>query len=144
VKSLSYKDGAPIQFSDHGRKEMSVDTERLELRERMASGRMRSKFIDDKYKFSTSWEMLPSRVSVNGTNVIADGGASAIEMISFYRAVKGEFTMTIYADGGGGSSLLRGARYGTFKVFFDSFNFSVVKRGKNFDFFNIDMSVVEA
>ena len=144
VSSPSYMSGAALQFSDHGRKELSVDTERIEFRERMASGRMRSKFVSDKYKFSTSWEMLPSRTTVASTNVVADGGASASDMIDFYTQVSGEFNLNVYADRGDGATLVPGAVYGSFKVFFDSFNFSVAKRGKSFDFFNIDLTMVQA
>lgn len=50
-----------IVLSDHGRKEISMSPERIEKRERMINGRMRSYHIADKLKIDISWDMLPSR-----------------------------------------------------------------------------------
>jgi hypothetical protein len=47
--------------SDDNRSSIQLDFERIESRERMINGRMRSVFIDDKLKLSVSWDMLPSR-----------------------------------------------------------------------------------
>jgi hypothetical protein len=48
-------------LSDHNRAEISMTNERIEQRQRMANGTMRSFFIADKLNVSTSWSMLPSR-----------------------------------------------------------------------------------
>lgn len=48
-------------ISDHNRKDISFKPERIEKRERMINGRMRSYHIADKMTISTSWDMLPSR-----------------------------------------------------------------------------------
>jgi hypothetical protein len=52
-----------IILSDHNRESLSVSTERIEQRQRMANGTMRSYHIADKLNVSISWSMLPSRSS---------------------------------------------------------------------------------
>ena len=48
-------------LSDDNRSPLQFDTLRIEKRERMINGRMRSYHIADKLTLSTSWDMLPSR-----------------------------------------------------------------------------------
>lgn len=48
-------------LSDHNRAALEMSTERIEQRQRMANGTMRSYHIADKLTISTSWNMLPSR-----------------------------------------------------------------------------------
>jgi hypothetical protein len=50
-----------IILSDDNRDPINFDTVRIEQRERMINGRMRSYHIADKTKISTSWKTLPSR-----------------------------------------------------------------------------------
>jgi len=48
-------------LSDHNRSPIDVSKIRIEARDRMINGRMRSYHIADKMSISVSWEMLPSR-----------------------------------------------------------------------------------
>lgn len=48
-------------LSDHNRSPIDVNIERIEKRQRMANGAMRSFFIADKLSINVSWSMLPSR-----------------------------------------------------------------------------------
>jgi len=48
-------------LSDDNRSEFDFSSERIETRERMINGRMRSYHIADKLSISFSWDMLPSR-----------------------------------------------------------------------------------
>ena len=48
-------------LSDDNRDKIDFATNRIEKRERMVNGRMRSYHIADKLEISTSWNMLPSR-----------------------------------------------------------------------------------
>ena len=48
-------------LSDDNRGEVKMSPTRIEKRERMINGRMRSYHIADKLTISTSWKMLPSR-----------------------------------------------------------------------------------
>jgi hypothetical protein len=53
--------GRFIILSDDNRQPIEFKPERIETRERMINGRMRSYHIADKLSISTSWQMLPSR-----------------------------------------------------------------------------------
>jgi len=48
-------------LSDHNRSPIDVTPQRIETRQRMINGRMRSFHVADKINISVSWEMLPSR-----------------------------------------------------------------------------------
>lgn len=48
-------------LSDDNRSAFDFSPNRIEVRERMINGRMRSYHVADKLNVSTSWEMLPSR-----------------------------------------------------------------------------------
>ncbi len=48
-------------LSDHNRSPIDITPQRIEKRERMINGRMRSFHIADKISLSISWQMLPSR-----------------------------------------------------------------------------------
>ncbi len=50
-----------IVLSDHNRSPLDFGIERIEQRERMINGRMRSYHVADKISISTSWDMIPSR-----------------------------------------------------------------------------------
>lgn len=50
-----------IILSDDNREKLDFSFERIEKRERMINGRMRSYHIADKLTLSTSWQLLPSR-----------------------------------------------------------------------------------
>ena len=50
-----------IILTDHNRSDISVTPERIEKRQRMINGTMRSYHIADKLNISTSWQMVPSR-----------------------------------------------------------------------------------
>jgi hypothetical protein len=52
-----------IILSDHNRSPIEIANERIEQRQRMANGTMRSFFIADKLTINTSWTLLPSRSS---------------------------------------------------------------------------------
>lgn len=63
VGSTGYFDepGTFLILSDDNREPISVTPQRIEQRQRMVNGHMRSYHIADKLKISASWKMLPSR-----------------------------------------------------------------------------------
>jgi hypothetical protein len=63
-------------LSDHNRDAIDFSIERIENRERMINGRMRSYHIADKLSISTSWEMLPSRSFSENPNFDFEEGTS--------------------------------------------------------------------
>jgi hypothetical protein len=115
-----------IVISDHNRKDISFKPERIEKRERMINGRMRSYHIADKMTISTSWDMLPSRAfsndpnfntttgaastatrtnTINGntynidaTQYTVDGGAGGNELLDWYNNHTGSFYVFLAYD----------------------------------------------
>lgn len=116
-----------IILSDHNREPISISTERIEQRQRMANGTMRSYHIADKLSLSVSWTMLPSRgfevvPNFNQTtakpNILtpadkdenppyyahksqqytADGGAGGGELLDWYETHTGPFWVLLSYD----------------------------------------------
>jgi hypothetical protein len=87
-----YLEQSFIVLSDHNRAELSISNERIEQRQRMANGTMRSFFIADKLTISTSWSMLPSRsfknypnfnnIDTNPSNTIDTSGDASLLVTS--------------------------------------------------------------
>jgi hypothetical protein len=152
-----------IILSDHNRESISFGKERIENRQRMINGTMRSYHVADKLQISTSWTMLPSRAfnkdanfnlsgkptATNLESYTADGGAGGVDILDWYENHPGSFWMLLAYD-----------KYNAFdgedkyeflqqynqivEVYFSSFEYSVVKRGgTNFDFWDISVSLEE-
>jgi hypothetical protein len=144
LTSDEFENGAPLILSDMSRQPVKLDVDRIETRERMASGRMRSKFVADKHTIDLDWEFLPSRTVVQGVNVVSDGYANASDLKRFYMAVKGEFSVKMYADNGSGPSIDVDGMYDEYFCFFGSFSSTIEKRGTNFDIHKVSMTLEEA
>lgn len=116
-----------IILSDHNRDSLSISTERIEQRQRMANGTMRSYHIADKLSISISWSMLPSRgfevipdfdqtsgkpsiltpedkdgdppyFAHKSQQYTADGGAGGGEMLDWYETHTGPFWVLLSYD----------------------------------------------
>ncbi len=150
-------------LSDHNRSEMQFKPERIETRQRMINGRMRSYHVSDKQTMSVSWNLLPSRsysntavFNANGiastselTEYTADNGAGGVDLLDWYENHKGSFWMFLAYD-----------KYNNFEeekydqldqyndvieVFISSFDYTVVKRGRdNHDLWNVSVTLEEA
>lgn len=159
-------------LSDDNRSELDFSTTRIETRERMINGRMRSYHIADKLTLTTSWNMLPSRshftiADFNATTGISphtgygnssgadlqyttDGGAGGVEILDWYENHQGPFWVYLAYDKYSNFGKDSGA-YGhlpqynqIIQMYFSNFNYSVVKRGSsNFDFWNISVTLEE-
>ena len=108
-----------IILSDHSRSEINISKQRIESRQRMINGTMRSYFNADKIVVSTAWNRLPSRSwnkqiifdPVDGTpkyidtndverpeipvaykdlNTV-DGGAGGVDLLEWYENHPGPF-----------------------------------------------------
>ena len=190
INSSSYDPSDVNEFmilSDDNRQDINFQTERLETRQRMVNGRMRSYFIADKLSVSTSWEMLPSRafstyanfnasgqpdlvqsVDVEGVSksvkpygsayyddqqYTTDGGAGGVDLLDWYERYTGSFWVYLSYDKHTNFKNLEDneAQYANLnkysqiiEVFFGSFRYDVVKRGRNtHDFWNIDLTLEE-
>ncbi len=177
VPGTQVEDSSLNQFlilSDDNRGEINIEPQRIEKRERMINGRMRSYHVADKLKISTSWSMLPSRSyalspefnSADGSSAYnglsgkptgadmqytTDGGAGGVEMLDWYENHNGSFWVYLAYDkydnfGKTDSAYGHLAQYNQIvEVFFSSFQYTITKRGNsNYDFWNIDVTLEEA
>ena len=114
-------------LSDDNREEISIQFERIENRQRMLNGRMRSYHVADKRRIQISWDMLPSRsfsglplfdTTSTSSSVIGksplnglsglpssadqqyttDGGAGGAEILDWYNNHPGSFWMYLSYD----------------------------------------------
>ena len=118
--------GTKLELSEHNRGPLSVSVERIEQKQRMANGRMRSWYVTDKKTWSTSWEMLP-----HDSNKTVDQKMGAEEMEEFYYAQPGEFLLFVRTPDG---TLTQ------YSVMFSEFSKTVSKRGI-YEFWDIDMTL---
>jgi len=152
-----------IIVSDHNRSEISFSNERIETRQRMVNGGMRSYWIADKLKISSSWNRLPSRpfdgnvvfdangdiVTANYISYTVDGAAGGVDMLSWYETHPGSFYLFLSYDKYRINGLENYSRLQTYsqvlKVYFSGFDYNVEKRsGGGFDFWTVNVSMEEA
>jgi hypothetical protein len=156
-----------IILSDDNRAPLQFNSTRIEKKERMINGRMRSYHVADKLDLSTSWSRIPSRsfasspdfdefgnpedFSVIGEQYTTDGGAGGVDILNWYNSYKGSFFVylaydkyTNFADDENRYSKL-GQYNEILEMYISSLTYSVEKRGKsNYDFWNISLSLEEA
>jgi hypothetical protein len=133
-----------LYISDNNRAELSVSFERIEYKQRMINGTMRSYHVADKKNFSTSWEKLPSRKTEVTEYSASSKFAGGQEMLKWYEEHTGDFWMLLVYDYD--SSMQKtGAKKNVEKVnvFFNDFSYNVVDRGFDLDLWNINLSLVE-
>jgi hypothetical protein len=110
--------GEFLILSDDNRSAIDFNSVRIEKRERMINGRMRSYHIADKLEINTSWNMLPSRAydtkanfnnngkadmqatgsRPNPLEFTTDGGAGGVELLDWYDNHKGSFWVYLAYD----------------------------------------------
>ena len=155
-----------IVLSDDNRGPLQFDTQRIEKRERMINGRMRSYHIADKLTLSTSWTRVPSRSFASfpgldsteatasltaGEQYTSDGGAGGVEILEWYNNHQDSFWVYLAYDKYTSFSEEDEQRYSrlgqyneVIEMFISGFSYSVEKRGgSNFDFWNISVSLEE-
>jgi hypothetical protein len=146
-------------LSDHNRKPINMDYERIEQRKRMINGRMRSVHIADKRKISLSWDKLPSRAfakeagfdafgkptnayldgntyaSMNDYKFTVDGGAGGVELRNWYQEHPGSFWVFLAYDNyqefsGEVNQFSRLQQYNErIEMYFSDFSYEVENRG---------------
>lgn len=151
-------------LSDHNRSPIQFKPTRIEQRQRMINGNMRSHHIADKMTISFSWDNLPSRAhlrvadfnstgksDLTGQNeYTADGGAGGVELLDWYENHQGPFWMFLSYDnyknfGTDDSAYLHLTSYSEImQVYIADFSYDVVKRGgSNHDLWNVSVSLEE-
>jgi hypothetical protein len=152
-------------LSDHNRSGLSFGVDRIENRQRMVNGRMRSYWIADKRTLSVSWDMLPSRSfalrpdfntttglpETVGTEYTVDGGAGGAELLDWYEKHYGTFYVFLSYDkftefGKNDAAYGHLGQYNeVLEMYITDFTYSVEKRGgTNYDMWNCSITLEEA
>ena len=147
--------------TDDNRQTLQFKNERIEKRERMINGRMRSYHIADKLTLSTSWTQIPSRSHDDIPNFdpvtglsskksyTTDGGAGGADLLEWYDEHKGSFWVFLAYDRKG---IFKGTaepykhlqQYNQLiEMFISDFSYSVEKRGNKFDYWNVSVTLEE-
>lgn len=125
------------RVTDHGRKPISVGVERIETTQRMADGRLRRYVVAKKRTFSTSWENLPDKT----TTFLANGQpGSWIENV--HNTENGSFHVRFRAGSDDGQTFT-GLNGTVVEVMITDFSKEIVKRGKAFDLWSLDITLEE-
>jgi hypothetical protein len=142
-----------IILSDHNRQTISISNQRIETRNRMVNGTMRSYYTADKINLSTSWTRLPSRaygsvpvyedgeleqanvfdgdgqyLGKNPEEYTADGGAGGADLLEWYETHYGPFWVFLSYDKDGSGNLNRYTQ--VIQMYFSGFDYDVEKRGQ--------------
>jgi len=162
-----------IILSDHNRKDLQFKPNRIEKRQRMINGRMRSYHIADKLSLTTSWDNLPSRSfsnspnfnssgvtslesrvdnisgqTISGTQYTVDGGAGGNELLDWYKTHTGSFWVFLAYDNHNKFSINEYSQLSQYneviEMFINNFDYNVNKRGSsNMEFWNISVGLEE-
>lgn len=147
--ALATSTGTALTLSDHSRSPLAVNYEIIEKTSRMADGTMRRYVVGKKNKFSCQWSLLPTIRSE-----VADGKADARDMKEFYdRYCYSPLSLDLYYMTNAterGRAVVPADRNNdanhykeTKNVFWTSFTFDVVKRLRNFDYWNLTAEFTE-
>ena len=134
-----------LTLSDHSRSPLSVSYEVIENFQRMANGTARKYVVAKKRTYTCSWTLLPSRKSITegsvSTDLTVDGNADANTMKAFYeKYCNDSITMSLYHKR---NSSTDSSYVESVKVFWSSFSYDVVKRYRDFDYWNVTVDFVE-
>jgi len=135
--------GSTLYLTDDNRSPLQVTPERIESKKRMIDGTMRSVFVADKYTFSTSWENISSRKLNGSDGITSDGFGAGIDIKDWYEANYDDFWMILVYDNDDSGDAGYGANVEKYNVFFDSFDFTVTKRGQFNDLWDVSIDLVE-
>lgn len=123
------------KITEHNRRELSVSNEKLMNEKRMVDATLRRYVVGEKRKWQCTWDEVFS----NQASVV-DKCWSGEEMLQFYKAHPGEFTLLLThksATETGKTSTE------TVLVMFEEFSHRVIKRSTQCDWWNIDVTLVE-
>lgn len=153
-------------LTDNNREEIKFTPTRIENKERMINGRMRSYYVADKLTISTAWSQIPSRSyssvpdfslttgksSTSGNSLYehtTDGGAGGAELLDWYENHKGSFWVYLSYDkypnfGTDAVARTHLAQYSqVVEMFISNFDYSVSKRSGIYDFWDVSVTLEE-
>jgi hypothetical protein len=153
-----------IILSDHNRSPIDFSFTRIEQRQRMINGRMRSLHVADKMSIKLSWSNLPSRsfasnpdftslgsaIKPSDESYTVDGGAGGNDILDWYQNHPGSFWVYLSYDrnsnfAGDPTRYNRLGEYNQIvEMYIADFSYTVEKRGaSNHDLWNIQVSLEE-
>lgn len=137
LANIDYKSNVLMRWNgsyvtDHNRSPLTASVERIENKQRMASGTLRKYVVAKKRTWSCSWDMLPHSNTSLGMPTV-DGRMAGQDIKNFYDSTNGPFQLDIYYGDG---------TFETAFVMFSDFSHEIQKRGK-VDFWNISVSMEE-
>lgn len=137
------------KLTDHNRRSIQISSELIEKVSRMANGTMRKYVISKKDKISVSWEYVPSK-----TDCTVDDGFSSEWLTSFYesnvflpiylkivRANESLPELGYYPNESTRLASLNG--FQTYTAYITSFSSTVVRRGPDTDFVDMQIEFTE-
>lgn len=137
------------KLTDHNRRTIQNSKERIEKTARMANGTMRKYVIATKSIISTSWEYVPSK-----TDCTVDGGFSSEWIDAFYNAniflpIKLKIVnaqeldpeLGYYPNESTRLSSLTASK--VYDVFITNYSSTIVRRGKDTDFVDMEIEFTE-
>ena len=136
-----FKGGTTLYLTDDNRSPLQINPERIEYKRRMIDGTMRSYHVADKNSFSTSWSDIPSRKGSSTKFHTSDAFGAGLDIKNWHEANTGDFWMLLVYDTNESDQIAVSAE--KYNVFFQSFDFSVSKRGQDYDLWNVNISLVE-
>lgn len=125
------------KISDHGRSPLSISVERIENKQRMANGTLRRYVVSKKRTWSASWENLPDK----NVPFLANGQAGEW-MEEFHNNNDGSFFMRVRA-GSDINTTITGLDGEIYEVMITDFSKEILKRGKAFDLWTLDLTLEE-
>ena len=136
-----FNGGTTLYLTDDNREALQINPERIEYKRRMIDGTMRSYHVADKKSFSTSWSNIPSR-RLNGSEALtSDTFGAGLDIKNWHETNTGDFWMLLVYDTDASDSVDVSAE--KYHVFFQSFDYTVSRRGQYNDLWNINISLVE-
>lgn len=129
--------GGLLTLSDHSRSPLSVDYDIIEKQSRMADGTLRKHVIAKKKVFSCSWSLIPTIQSF-----MVDSHADAKTMKDFYEKYC-YAPMTLSLKHHRNSESVENNYTETYSVFWSSFNYEIIKRYKDFDYWDVTAEFTE-
>jgi hypothetical protein len=147
--------GELLYLTDDNRSALQVSPLRIESKRRMVDGTLRSVFVADKNAFSTSWTNIPSRARDNWdgatreyiseyerrkSTVSALYGAGQ-DIKSWYERYHSDFWIMLVYDADDSDLATKSVQ--VHNVFFDTFDFTIVKRGPHHDLWDVSIGLVE-
>jgi hypothetical protein len=125
------------KISDHGREALSISVDRIENAQRMADGTMRRYVIAKKRSISTSWTNIPNVATTQLAN-----GQTGSWMENFHDTVDGPFLVRLRA-GSDRDTTFTGTQGKILTMLITDFSKEIVKRGFNFDWWNLSVTLTE-